>query len=121
MAVKIKPDYPQALNNQAIGLIRLGENDAAIDSLEKALTLRPDYASAHHNLSSLKNYSKGDIQITKMQLLLSKNSLSQSDQKNLCFALAKAYEDIGQYDELFEVLHRGNKLCSLEKFMGRVN
>ena len=114
MAVKIKPDYPQALNNQAIGLIRLGENDAAIDSLEKALTLRPDYASAHHNLSSLKNYSKGDIQITKMQLLLSKNSLSQSDQKNLCFALAKAYEDIGQYDELFEVLHRGNKLCSLE-------
>tara|TARA_B100000787_G_scaffold101276_1_gene74848 strand:- start:797 stop:2608 length:1812 start_codon:yes stop_codon:yes gene_type:complete len=114
MAVKIKPDYPQALNNQAIGLIRLGENDAAIDSLEKALTLRPDYASAHHNLSSLKNYSKGDIQITKMQLLLSKNSLSQSDQKILCFALAKAYEDIGQYDELFEVLHRGNKLCSLE-------
>ena len=114
MAVKIKPDYPQALNNQAIGLIRLGENDAAIDSLKKALTLRPDYASAHHNLSSLKNYSKGDIQITKMQLLLSKNSLSQSDQKILCFALAKAYEDIGQYDELFEVLHRGNKLCSLE-------
>ena len=114
MAVKIKPDYPQALNNQAIGLIRLGENDAAIDSLEKALTLRPDYASAHHNLSGLKKYAKGDPHIAKMQSLLSNKNLSQSDQKFLCFALAKAYEDIGKHDALFEVLHKGNELRSLE-------
>ena len=49
-----------------------------------------------------------------MQSLLSNKSLSQSDQEFLCFALAKAYEDIGMYDELFKFLHKGNQLRSLE-------
>ena len=113
-AVEFKPDYAQAHNNQAIVLLRLGQNDDAVSSLEKALVHRPDYASAHHNLSSLKKYTKGDTQITKMQSLLSNKSLSQSDQEFLCFALAKAYEDIGMYDELFKFLHKGNQLRSLE-------
>jgi len=113
-AVEFKPNYAQAHNNQAIGHLRLGNNEAAINSLEKALTYRPDYASAHHNLSGLKKYAKGDPHIAKMQSLLSNKNLSQSDQKFLCFALAKAYEDIGKHDALFEVLHKGNELRSLE-------
>ena len=113
-AVGFKPDYAQAHNNQAIGHLRLGHNEAAINSLEKALTYRPDYASAHHNLSGLKKYAKGDPHIAKMQSLLSNKNLGQSDQKFLCFALAKAYEDIGKHDALFEVLHKGNELRSLE-------
>ena len=113
-ALEIKPDFAQALNNQAIGLLRLGQNDAAVNSLEKAITYKPDYASAYHNLSGLKKYNKGDYQITKMQSLLTNKSLSQSDQQFLCFALAKAFDDIGNYNELFKVLHKGNQLRSVE-------
>jgi tetratricopeptide (TPR) repeat protein len=113
-AVEFKPDYSIAHNNQAIGLLRLGQNNDAINSLEKALSYRPDFASAHHNLSGLKKYTKSDTQITKMQSLLSNKSLSQSDQKFLYFALAKAYEDIGKHDQLFKFLHKGNQLRSLE-------
>jgi tetratricopeptide (TPR) repeat protein len=113
-AVEFRPNYAQAHNNQAISHQRLGQNEAAVNSLEKALSHWPDYAAAHHNLSGLKKYVKGDTQITKMQLLLSNKNLSQSDQKFLCFALAKAYEDIEKHDELFKVLHKGNELRGLE-------
>jgi len=113
-AVEFKPNYAQAHNNQAIGHLRLGQNEAAVNSLEKALAYKPDYASAHHNLSGLKKYAKGDTHITKMQSLLSNKDLSRSDQKFLCFALAKAYEDVGKHDALFEVLHKGNELRALE-------
>ena len=37
-------------------------------------------------------------------------SLSQPARTHLCFALAKVYEDLGNQDELFKVLHEGNQL-----------
>ena len=113
-AIEFKPDYAQALNNQAITLLRLGQNDEAVISLEKALAYRPDFASAHHSLSGLKKYTKGDPQVDQMKSLLTNKSLSQSDQQFLYFALAKAYDDIGSYNEQFKVLQKGNQLRSLE-------
>ena len=68
----------------------------------------------HHNLSSLKKYTASDAQITKMQSLVSTSDLSHSDRMNLCFALAKVYEDLGNQDKLFKVLHEANNLCRQE-------
>ena len=52
-----------------------------------------------------------DSQVTQMQLLLTTGNLSQSERIHLCFALARAHEELGNQDELFEFLHEGNRLC----------
>jgi hypothetical protein len=46
-----------------------------------------------------------------MQSLLTTGNLSQSERIQLCFALAKANEDLGNQDEFFKYLHEGNRLC----------
>ena len=109
-AIAIKPNYAKAHNNLGITLQKLGKIDAAVNSYEKAIAIKPNYTTVHHNLSALKKYTANDPQISQMQDLLSNSGLSQSDRKYLCFAMAKVYEDLGNQDELFEVLETGNQL-----------
>jgi len=109
-AIAIKSGYSEANNNLGIALMEFGQQDAAVKCYEKAVAIKPGYAEAHRNLSALKKYTKDDPQITQMQSLISTSDLSQLDRMNLCFALAKVYEDLGKQDELFKFLHEGNRL-----------
>jgi len=109
-ALAIKPDYAIAHYNLGIVLKEFGQRDTAVKSFEKALAIQPNYVKAHHSLSSLKTFTENDSQITLMQSLLTTGNLSQSERIQLCFALAKANENLGNQDELFEFLHEGNRL-----------
>jgi Tfp pilus assembly protein PilF len=109
-AIAIKPDYADAYNNLGGAFHDLGQIDAAVKSYEKAIAVNPDYADAYNNLSYLKKYTQDDPQIAQMQSLLSKNDLSQLDRINLCLALAKVNESLGNQDEFFKFLHEGNRL-----------
>ena len=113
-ALTIKPDYAMAHYNLGITLKESGQRDTAVKSLEKALAIQPNYVKAHHSLSSIKKFTKNDSQITLMQSLLSNSDLSQSERIQLCFALAKANENLGNQDEQFKFLHEGNRLCKEE-------
>ena len=88
----------------------MGQFDEAFSSYVHALAIDPDNTEFHRNLALMKNYKKGDTQLTQMQSLLSANNLSQSERIQLCFALAKAYADLEEKDELFKVLNEGNQL-----------
>ncbi len=110
-ALAIKPDYAMAHYNLGIALKESGQRDTAVKSFEKALAIQPNYVKAHHSLSSIKTYTENDSQITLMQSLLSTNDQSQSDRIQLCFALTKANENLGNQDEQFKFLHEGNRLC----------
>ena len=109
-ALLINPDYADAYNNIGNILQQLGQFDDAFNSYIHALAIDHDNADFHRNLALMKNYKKGDTQLIKMQSLLSANNLSRSDRINLCFALAKAYTDLDEKDELFKVLNEGNQL-----------
>jgi len=113
-ALAIKPDYAVAHYNLGIVLKELGQRDTAVKSFEKALAIQPNYVKAHHSLSSLKKFTENDSQITLMQSLLSNSNLSQSERIQLCFALAKANENLGNQDEQFKFLDEGNRLCKEE-------
>jgi tetratricopeptide (TPR) repeat protein len=110
----IKPDYADAYYNLGIACQQLGQLDKAAKHYEKALTIKPDYAHAYYHLSYLKDYTANDPQITKMKSLLSDSKLPQSDRINLCFALAKVYENLDNQDELFKYLHEANSLNKQE-------
>ena len=106
----INPDYADAYNNIGNILQELGQFDEAFSNYVYALAIDPDNAEFHRNLALMKNYKKGDTQVIKMQSLLSDDNLSKSERIQLCFALAKAYDDLGEKDELFKILNQGNYL-----------
>ena len=110
MAIIIKPENAEIHKYLGNTLQSNGQIDEAIKCYEKALSIKPGFADAHRNLSTVKKYTQGDSQIVLMQELLSTGTLSHSDQIHLCFALAKANEDLGKKDELFKVLNEGNRL-----------
>jgi len=49
-----------------------------------------------------------------MESLLTDSERSESDRIFLCFALAKVYDDLGEYDKSFDYLDEGNRLRKKE-------
>ena len=52
-ALRVRPDFPEALMLQSNVLDALGKSDAAVDAMEAALRLQPDNPGAWFNLASL--------------------------------------------------------------------
>ena len=104
------PDYAEAHNNMGAVFQALGELDDAIAAYNKALLIKPDYAEAHRNLSTLKKYTYSDPQIVQMEKLYAGTNISDEARCNLCFALAKSSEDLGNLEEAFQYLKEGNAL-----------
>jgi tetratricopeptide (TPR) repeat protein len=109
-AVNLNPNYTLALNNLGISFEIMGQKDKAIISYNQAISIDSGYAEVHRNLSAIKKYTSKDSQVEQMESLYLKKSLSHKDKTNLCFALAKVYEDLKNDNEFFKFLNEGNKL-----------
>ena len=113
-AIALKPDFAVANNNLGIAYLRTGDLKLASKFFENAITINPGYATAHHNLSGVKVYKEKDKQVSLIESLLIENNLSQKERIYLNFALAKAYEDLGNHEELFKHLNEGNRIRKKE-------
>lgn len=87
----------------------LGHIEEAVAAFEKAIECNPSMAVTHRNLSMLKTYAPDDPQIAQMREQLASQG-RPAERANLCFALAKAYEDTGRGDEAFDLILEGNRL-----------
>ena len=58
----------------------------------------------------IKKYTDGDKHFLQVQKVSKRKNLSEDDQCQLSFALAKMYEDIGDMDKSFTCLTKGNSL-----------
>jgi len=112
-AIKVKPDHADAYSNMGVALKEKGDLDAAIDSYKQAIKVKPDYAAAHRHLSAVKKYNFADEQITQMKSLYADQKISSDTKCHLCFALAKASEDLGNLQKSFDYLNLGkpNLVC----------
>ena len=113
-AIALKPDFAVANNNLGIAYLRTGDPKLASKFFENAITITPGYATAHHNLSGVKVYKEKDKQVSLIESLLIENNLSQKERIYLNFALAKAYEDLCNHEELFKHLNEGNRIRKKE-------
>ena len=109
-ALRIRPDFAQALYNRGNALKDLGRLDDALASYDAALRIRPDYAEAHCSLSMVKTYVDGDPHLVVMESIYRNPVISDGERSNICFALGKAYEDLGRYAESFHFYAEGNTL-----------
>ena len=109
-ALRIRPDCAEALSNRGNALNGLGRIDDALASYDAALRIRPDYAEAHRSLSLVKTYADGDPHFLVMESIYRNPVVSDGARSNICFALGKAYEDLGRYAESFHFYAEGNAL-----------
>ena len=81
-------------------LIDQGKLDEARSTLERAVELAPRTTATYRVLGETKRFSASDPHLVAMHKLANEMaSLSPDDQIDLHFALAKAYEDLGEHEQ----------------------
>jgi tetratricopeptide (TPR) repeat protein len=108
-AIELNPNYPDALYNLGITWSDLGNLKEAEVSYRKVIELNPNYAHAHRLLSALIKYSPDTPHLQQLLELYPITKIN-SDKCHLGFALAKAYEDLKDYDKSFFYLNEANCL-----------
>jgi len=88
----------------------LGRQQEAVEAYRAAAAARPGYGDAYWSLANLKTYRFGDEEIARMRADEAAPDTAPVDRYHLCFALGKAFEDSGQFEESFRYYERGNAL-----------
>jgi len=88
----------------------LGEQVKAIDAYEHAARIRVDFGDAYWSLANLKTYQFKPEMVALMRSQESQEGIDLQDRYHLCFAIAKALEDHGDYAQSFLYYKKGNAL-----------
>lgn len=109
-AIALQPDHADAHNNLGNIYKTLGRFEAATAHYQRAVASQPAYAEAHFNLAEIKTFRADDRQLATLQTLAAGSSLPAGKMPFIHFALAKAYEDCGDFHRSFAHLRTGNHL-----------
>jgi tetratricopeptide (TPR) repeat protein len=96
--------------NFTTSLIFSGNVEQAESELEPCLTLAPDHWPAYDALSRLRRQSPVSNHIERLLLPAQQTGGDPAAQMQLHMALAKEYEDLGDYPEAFEHLRKGKSV-----------
>jgi tetratricopeptide (TPR) repeat protein len=109
-AIALKPDFVEAHSNLGKTLQELGRLDKAELSYKQAIALKPDFAEAHSMLTSVKKFDAQDEQYSKMRELYLDTNISEEQRCHINFGLAKACEDLKDFEQAFRHYSEGNAL-----------
>ena len=104
------PNQPRAQMNYGHTLKTVGRLDESIAAYHRCIALQPDIGEAYWSLANLKTYRFTDAEIALMREQLVATKGKPEDQSHLAFALGKALEDRGEFDESFRCYERGNRI-----------
>ncbi len=109
-AVTLKPDFFKAFSNLGKTLVKVGKLKEAEESYIQAIKIKPDYAEVHRLLSTIKVFKDKDFQFLEMKDLYSNKNISEEQRCNINFGLAKAHDDLGDFEQAYKHLREGNAL-----------
>jgi tetratricopeptide (TPR) repeat protein len=92
----------------------VGRQTEAIQEYHAAIAAAPHSGKAWWSLANLKTYRFSEDEITRMRTVEAAPAVSAVDRYHLCFALGKALEDQGRYQESWGCYERGNGLKHAE-------
>ena len=110
IAIDLKPNYAEAFCNLGLLMKDLGFLKEAKKNYEHAIYIKPNYCEAHRQLSLIKKFHFKDQQFYKMKRLYSEQNTTQNQKCKINFGLAKAYEDLGNFEKSFKHFNEGNYL-----------
>lgn len=113
-ALHLNPEYLDAYINLGLLFIELGRMDEAEKNFQTAIQIDPEYLRPYLALSILNKYSAEDAQFKRLEAFYAdRATLARNDQSDLDFAMGRALENMGRYDEAFSAYEEGNRLHHL--------
>jgi tetratricopeptide (TPR) repeat protein len=94
----------------AHALKTMGSRDGAVEAYRRAASCRPGFGDAYWSLANLKTYRFTEQELAEIRTFQADPLLQPNDRHQLCFALAKALEDRGEFAESFRYYEEGNAL-----------
>jgi tetratricopeptide (TPR) repeat protein len=104
------PDFEQTYVSRGHALKTIGRIDDGIESYRAAYGTRENFGDAYWSLANLKTYRFTDAEIAQMRTQIDRPETPADDRFHLCFALGKALEDRGEYEDSFASYVKGNEL-----------
>ncbi|MBQ4833787.1 sulfotransferase [Pseudoalteromonas sp. MMG010] len=106
LAKSINKPQPQFYYNYGVSAKFLGLFDNAQDAFESAITLNPLHHQSHFALSDLTKVTKHNNHIPRLKYVF--EQVTHPDEKlHIGHALAKEYQDIGEFGHAFNSLQQG--------------
>jgi predicted Zn-dependent protease len=104
------PDQPKAWMSLGHALKTVGRIEESIQAYRRSLVLTPGLGEAWWSLANLKTFRFTDADVAEMRAQLARTDLAEEDRFHLDFALGKALEDAGRFEESFARYAAGNAL-----------
>ncbi len=110
-AIELDPTHAQYENNLGLTCSSTGDKLSAESHYRRALELNPEFAEAYRNIVAMKRFSSlDDDDVLAMRKIWEKPDLDEFNKTKLAFALGKVYDDLGMYEQAFDVYQIGNDL-----------
>ena len=113
-AIALAPTHEKSLHSYATFLNTVGRFVEAQRILVKLIAEDPTRTSAFNTLASIRKFEPGDDVLWTMEQNATGRPLSPNKAANLCFGLAKAYDDLGEYHKAWQAVTQGNSLITKE-------
>jgi tetratricopeptide (TPR) repeat protein len=107
LAISLDPENPILLYNLATGLRFAGKTKESEKALDKCLALNPFDFEAQAMRSSLRKQTKESNHIQELESILGHRKLPAQGKVNICYGLAKEYDDLGKFETSFSYLQQG--------------
>jgi tetratricopeptide (TPR) repeat protein len=105
-----QPRQPKIWMSYGHALKTKGREADSIAAYEKSIELLPSLGEAYWSLANLKTVRFTPAQIESMRAQLARPQLGDEDRFHLHFAMGKALEDTGAYEESFDHYAQGNRI-----------
>ncbi|MDH3305162.1 MAG: sulfotransferase [Gammaproteobacteria bacterium] len=106
--LEIRPRHAGAKLGLGHMLKTVGRQEEAVKAYRDCIELKPDKGETYWSLANLKTYTLTDEDIHEMESWIEKEGIGDESRVNFLFALAKAYEDKGEFDRAWEYYGEGN-------------
>jgi tetratricopeptide (TPR) repeat protein len=115
-SVSLNPKAAAVQMGYAHVLKTVGDQVGALKAYRAAVEAKPEFGEVYWSMANLKVFNFEDDEISAMHAQLENESLSESAEYHIRFALGKAYEDMEDYDTAWEYYHSGNQLKRTEVY-----
>jgi len=109
----LAPTHAGAMLGLGHVLKTVGRQEEAIEAYRNCIRRKPQNGETYWSLANLKTYRLSDEDINQMESMAASGDdlneqVSKESRVNFLFALAKAYEDRGEFGRAWEYYHEGN-------------
>jgi Flp pilus assembly protein TadD len=108
----IEPADPDNLNSLGVYRMAVGDFDAASEAYSAAISLRPDFVAAYHNLLRLPDQTLDDQQRENLSRLSSDRNLPDRDRALAMLCISRHYRWQDDIRREFEYLNRAKSILA---------